>query len=216
MTADQGPFPGSKSHRELCERDFNRLVLPHLRDNVKGVFRSHFADSYGLIRALSHEQGEYDVRFALAALGVRAFDVDWPRDAGFLRRNAQRLAALGIGCRTRPSGKIDVFNRALVGPVLAEILGTMPDSENSVDLGLEKFSGLDRRRYPYDLLIWSSFIPPGRYDGFIQLDFDAPFGVNYHAECRIPESMPELAEKFTVLVTEGITLMLQIRGLMPE
>ncbi|MDD5340074.1 MAG: hypothetical protein PHV13_02385 [Candidatus ainarchaeum sp.] len=204
-------FPGSKTHLELCRKNFTSQVLPHLQPRVRDLFQGHFADSYDLIRALSREPGEFHLHIALSAIGIRGFDLVEPQAAGLLMRNADRLNALGMGCRPLRSGHIEVFTQELVGPMLVSILGMREDFRN-VKADLEQFAALDRKKHPYDLLIWSSFIPPGKYAEFAVLDIVIPLDKRYHLGCLVPKNLDALAITFTRVVTAGLELVQQICG----
>ncbi len=212
MATMQEPFPGSKSHMELCKRNFTNHILPHLQPRVKDVFQSHFADSYGLIRALSHERGEFQMGIALSAVGIKGFELVEPQAIGLLRHNAGRLIALGMSCRTLRSGSIEVFNPELVGPMLTHIFGMRDNFRNTIKQDLEKFACLNRKSYPYDLLIWSSFIPPGKYTEFAPLDESVEMDRKYHLGCLVPAHLVDLGRAFIPRVTTAVALVQQILG----
>ncbi len=199
----------------MCRRNFTSQVLPHLQPRARDLFQSHFADSYDLIRALSREPGEFRFNIALLAIGIRGFDLVEPQASGPLRHNAGRLNALGMGCRQLKSGHIEVFNYELVGPMLVSILGMREDFRN-VKADLEQFAALDRKKYPYDLLIWSSFIPPGKYTEFAPLDESIEIDRRYHLGCLVPAHLTELGRAFIPRIIAAVELVQQIRGSTPK
>lgn len=95
MATMQGIFPGSRSHLELCRRNFTNHVMPHLQPRVTDVFQNHFTDSYDLIRTLLHEQGKFQTDIALSAIGIRAFrlvEPQAPASSGATQAGSLRLA----------------------------------------------------------------------------------------------------------------------------
>lgn len=119
-----------------------------------------------------------------------------------------------MGCRTLRSGNIEVFNPELVGPMLTHIFGMQENFRNAVKLNLEKFACLDRNTYPYDLLIWSSFIPPGKYTEFSELDLVVDMDRRYDLRYLVPANLDAkaLGSTFTLAVIAGLALVQQILG----
>lgn len=157
------------SHMFACRAEFVRNVLPHFPE-AKGRFERYFCDSYSLIRSLPADGG-FPFGLAMTILGVQGLDVPKAPVSHEILSNMGTLREVGLGCRMRNSGQVEVYNRELVSPVLSQLFSRPAGIISVIEDGLQRFEECNRLnpgRYPYSLLVWPSLVKPGPH-GFMTL-----------------------------------------------